>query len=197
MKKMKIGSLLAILISAAILLSTSCSVDQAEAYVEPVQQQEAKPAKKASPAKKATSQRQKSALSFTLNTLEGESVSLDDYKGKLVMINFWAHWCGPCIHEIPDLVKLRNTYKDRGFEILGIVVPSGVNEKKILEAQTRLGINYPILMGDIPTIEKFGQIYSIPTTFLINQNGKVVDRVIGARPYAVFEKMITPHLPGS
>ena len=129
---------------------------------------------------------------FTLQNLKGEEVSLSDYRGKLVLINFWATWCPPCIREIPDLVKLHKEYKEKDFEILGIVISS--KEPQVRKMVEQFKIEYPVLWGTQEAVNEFGSIPAIPRTFLINQEGKIVEDVEGMGNYEMFEMLIKKHL---
>ncbi|RMH65436.1 MAG: TlpA family protein disulfide reductase [Calditrichaeota bacterium] len=134
----------------------------------------------------------KKAPDFTFKSLDGKEVSLSDYKGKVVLVNFWATWCGPCIGEMPDLNKLYQAYKDKGFQILGLAVSSRPNDIPKKVKQT--GVTYPILLNAEPAVAKFGGFGAIPQTFIIDQNGTIVHSVTGSRGYEDFEKMIKPLL---
>ena len=137
---------------------------------------------------------QNTAISFTLKDLQDKEVSLKDYEGKVVLVNFWAHWCPPCVKEIPDLVKLRNTYKDEGFEILGVVVPARVNEQQVRKMADNFEMSYPVLWGTMEAINQFGSINAIPRTFILNGEGEIVEDVEGMGNYAMFEGLIKKHL---
>lgn len=130
---------------------------------------------------------------FTLKSLSGEEVSLSDYRGKVVLINVWATWCAPCVYEIPELVKLRETYKDKGFEILGVVVNSPENQVKNMVKKYEMA--YPILWGTETALAKLGHISAIPRTFIVNTRGQIVEDVTGRHTYADFENLIKKHLP--
>ena len=133
-------------------------------------------------------------INFTLKDLQNKNVSLADYRGKVVLVNFWAHWCPPCVKEIPDLVKLRNKYKDQGFEILGVVVPARVNEQQVRKMVNNFEMSYPVLWGTAETLNQFGSINAIPRTFILNGEGKIVEDVEGMGSYAMFEGLIKKHL---
>ncbi len=130
----------------------------------------------------------KKAANFTFKDLNGKEVSLADYKGKVVLINFWATWCGPCIHEMPTLEKLYQTYKSKGFEIIGLTITS--KEKQIVAKVSKTGVTYPILLNAEPAVGKYGGFSSIPQTFIINRDGDIVKHIVGPRPYKVFETEI-------
>jgi thiol-disulfide isomerase/thioredoxin len=134
------------------------------------------------------------AINFTLKDLKNKDVSLADYSGKVVLVNFWAHWCPPCVKEIPDLVKLRNTYQDQGFEILGVVVPARMNEQQVRKMVNNFEMSYPVLWGTMEALNQFGSINAIPRSFVLNQEGKIVEDVEGMGSYAMFDGLIKKHL---
>ena len=124
------------------------------------------------------------APDFTLPAQDGKKISLSDYKGKVIIINFWSTWCPPCRKEIPDFIKLYNKYKDKGFIILGISSEDKARLKDFVQSN---GINYPILIGDNSVAEAYGGIQYIPTTFIIDRKGKISKKFIGFTAYDIFE----------
>jgi peroxiredoxin len=130
----------------------------------------------------------KQAPGFTLKDTTGKKVSLSDYKGKAVVVDFWATWCAPCKVEIPWLVKLRDQYASQGLVILGVSEDDlDLDDQKALlkekqeiaDSATKLGINYPVLLDDQKVSEPYGGIDALPTTFYIDRNGKVVAATLG------------------
>ncbi len=145
------------------------------------------------PAEEKAGEKAGEKADFTLKSLSGEDVSLSDYRGKVVLINVWATWCAPCVYEIPELVKLRENYKDKGFEILGVVVNSPENQVKNMVK--KYGMAYPILWGTESALAKLGHISAIPRTFIVNTRGQVVEDITGRHTYADFENLLKKHLP--
>ena len=128
----------------------------------------------------------KSAPSFTLQDLNGKQVSLSDFKGKVVILDFWATWCPPCVKEIPHFIELYEQYKDQGFAIVGISLDrKGISVVKSFAQKYR--VNYPILMADGQVDKAYGGIPGIPTTFVIDSAGNIRQKYVGYRDKAVFE----------
>ncbi len=129
------------------------------------------------------------APNFELKTLNGKTVRLTDYRGKAILLNFWATWCGPCRQEIPDFVDLTKNKDPKKFVILGVAVQSGSKED-IQKFANKMKMNYPILIGDDSYIMKlmqwYGGIQGIPTTFLIDPDGKIQKKYVGPRTADVF-----------
>jgi peroxiredoxin len=128
-------------------------------------------------------------LDFTLKDMSGKSVNLADYKGKVVMLNFWATWCGPCQHEIPMFVQLQDQYRDKGVVFLGVSID---DEPETLRAYAQdMHMNYPVLVGkDHEIQDAYGPMFGIPTTMLISRDGIVCTRYSGARTKDKFESDI-------
>ncbi|MBC8468649.1 MAG: TlpA family protein disulfide reductase [Planctomycetes bacterium] len=128
----------------------------------------------------------KSAPSFTLLDLNGNKVSLSDFKGKVVILDFWATWCPPCVKEIPHFIELYDKYKDQGLAIIGISVDQqGISIVKAFKE--KFNINYPILMAERQVVIAYGNIRSIPTAFVIDKSGNIQRVYVGYRDKAVFE----------
>jgi peroxiredoxin len=124
--------------------------------------------------------RGQSAPNFTLRNTDGKRVSLSDYKGKAVLINFWATWCAPCKIEMPWFVDLRKQYAAQGFEILGVSEDDpSVTRAQIARFGQKTGINYPLLMGDDSVSHKYGGVEVLPTSYFVGRNGKVVAETAG------------------
>lgn len=123
--------------------------------------------------------RGKKAPSFTLKTQDGRKVSLADYKGKAVLVNFWATWCVPCKLEMPWFVDLHKQYASQGFEILGVDEDDEKDHGQIDKFAKKIGVNYPILLGNDTTSKAYGGVDVLPTSFYVGRNGKVVEEAAG------------------
>jgi peroxiredoxin len=127
------------------------------------------------------------APAFTLVDLAGKSVSLSDFRGKVVVLDFWATWCPPCRREIPDFINLQKQYAAQGVQIIGIAL----DEPEKVQAFARdNGMNYPVLLGNDAISALYGGIEGIPTTFIIDKTGRIVNKFEGFRPRGTFEAEI-------
>jgi thiol-disulfide isomerase/thioredoxin len=136
---------------------------------------------------------EKRAPDFSLTSADGKNIKLSDYKGKIVIVDFWATWCPPCRKGIPDLIAIQKEFKN-DVVIIGISLDSDqgsrATKSKVVPFIKEYGINYPIAYGDEKVIDKFGGINSIPTSFVINQKGNIVDTHIGLVEKSVFVNKI-------
>jgi peroxiredoxin len=125
--------------------------------------------------------RGKKAPGFTLVDLNGKKVSLSDYKGRPVLVNFWATWCGPCREEMPWFEQLRKQYAGQGFEILGLTDDIDAGKEKITSTAHKIGVTYPILLTDEKqTVQKaYGGLEVLPVSFYVDRNGVVVEETAG------------------
>lgn len=120
------------------------------------------------------------APEFEVVTLEGSRFSLEAHRGQVILLNFWATWCGPCIVEIPDLQELHETYGARGLAILGVSVEDGEDDL-VRSFAGEMGMTYNVAVSHA-LADHFGGVYGLPTTFVIDKNGQIVERVIGLFP---------------
>lgn len=129
------------------------------------------------------------APDFALTTLAGETISLSSYSGKVLLIDFWATWCPPCVKEIPHFVELYDQYSGEGIEILGVSVDRGgpTVVKKFMEKNE---VQYAVAMANMEMVDAYEAYGGIPTTFIIDRQGKVVEKVIGYRDKKFFEDHI-------
>jgi len=123
--------------------------------------------------------RGKKAPAFVLKTQDGRKVSLAEYKGKAVLINFWATWCVPCKLEMPWFVDLHKQYGEQGFEILGVDEDEAKDRSQIGKFAKKIGVNYPILIGDDAVSKAYGGVEVLPTSFYVGRDGKVVEEAAG------------------
>lgn len=134
------------------------------------------------------------APGFTLKDLSGNAVKLSDFEGNVVLLNFWATWCGPCRVEIPEFIRLREQYHTRGFEIIGISLDDEDAREGVAAFARRLNINYPIVIGTAETVEAYGPMNAIPTTLILDRQGRIHSRHLGMLTYDEVEKQIKPLL---
>ncbi len=118
------------------------------------------------------------APNFELTSLEGRQVKLSDFRGKAVLLNFWATWCSPCKIEMPWFIELQKQYGPKGLQVLGVAMDdSGKDE--IAKFANTLGVDYPVLLGKEAVGQAYGGVQYLPTTFYIDRQGRIVDRVFG------------------
>lgn len=118
------------------------------------------------------------APEFALKDLQGKTIKLSDYRGKAVVLNFWATWCPPCKTEMPWFVDLQQRYQSQGLEVIGVALDDAP-EDEIAKFVHDMNLNYTVLLGRESTAEAYGGVQMLPTTFYIDRNGKIIDRVFG------------------
>ena len=133
-------------------------------------------------------------LDFSFKDITGKKVSLSDFKGKVILLDFWATWCVPCKQEIPGFIELQKKYGDRGLLIIGLSVDDSMNMAKTYATQMKM--NYPILLaeGKEDILKAYDPIPSIPVSIIIDRGGRIVSRHLGIASMDVFEKEIVPLL---
>ncbi len=142
------------------------------------------------------------APDVTLKDLDGKDLSLAQYRGKVVLVNFWATWCEPCRVEIPWLIEMQQKYSARGFTVLGIamdeegasVVTPWVQKERFDVNGSKSQMNYPIVIGNDAAADKFGGLLGYPTSVLVTRDGKVVKRITGLISYDEISKSIESQL---
>lgn len=133
------------------------------------------------------------APDFSLQDVNGHTVSLSQFKGKVIVLDFWATWCPPCRQEIPHLTEFYNQNKDKGVVLIGIALDDDglkavkpfVNEHKV---------TYPVVIGDAKVQQAYGGIQGIPTKFIINKEGKIVQTLVGYQTVDTIQKAVQPLL---
>jgi peroxiredoxin len=111
------------------------------------------------------------APDFTLKSASGENLKLSEHRGEVVLINFWASWCGPCRQEMPALDELHNRYRALGFTVLGVNVEE--DSRKALEVLNDLKVSFPVLLDDRSSVSKLYDIVAMPSTVLVDRNGNI------------------------
>jgi peroxiredoxin len=129
------------------------------------------------------------AADFSLEDMQGKTHRLSDYRGKWVLVNFWATWCPPCLNEIPELVSLHNAHRDKDLVVIGIAMDSGDNEKVAYFAKAH-GISYPVVMGNRKNIAQIGAVEVLPVSYLYNPKGEQVSYQAGEVTRATVEAFI-------
>ncbi len=133
------------------------------------------------------------AADFTLKAVQdGREYSLSQLKGKVVLINFFTFTCGPCRQEMPHLSQMYQELKGKGFQVLGIGLASTPDQLKQIVSQ--LGLAYPVLEGNDAVSKAYGGVELVPLTFIIDKQGNIAQKVLGARSKEEFEKMVKPLL---
>jgi thiol-disulfide isomerase/thioredoxin len=129
------------------------------------------------------------APDFSLESLDGPNMRLSDLRGKAVLLNFWATWCGPCKIEMPWFVDLQKQYGPQGLQIVGVAMDDA-SKQDIAKFAKDMGVNYPILIGKEAVGDQYGGVPALPETFLIGRDGKIVDKIIGLRGKSEIEDSI-------
>jgi cytochrome c biogenesis protein CcmG, thiol:disulfide interchange protein DsbE len=133
------------------------------------------------------------APDFTRTDLGGRPLTLHSYRGKLVLLNFWATWCGPCLAEIPRFAEWQATYGTAGLQIVGVSMDEDAAPVK--RAYEKYHLNYPVVMGDAQLGERFGGVLGLPLTYLIDPHGRIVRRYQGDLNLKQLESQIKSLLP--
>jgi thiol-disulfide isomerase/thioredoxin len=131
---------------------------------------------------------------FSATDINGRKLDLAEYKGKVILLDFWATWCGPCRIEIPGFVKLQERYRDQGFVVIGVSVDDSVDP--VREFYREFSMNYPVVMGESRITELYGGIIGLPTTFIIGRDGRIYSKHMGATDVSLFEEEIKELLAG-
>lgn len=128
----------------------------------------------------------KEAPDFTLPKFDGGQLRLSSYRGKIVLLDFWATWCVPCREETPHFVELQKAYGDRGLQIIGVSMDDSPDPVRPFYQQFK--INYPVVMGTADVGSAYGGVLGLPIAFLIDRDGHIYSKHMGATDPALFEK---------
>jgi len=135
------------------------------------------------------------APDFELQSLQGSNLKLSSLRGKAVLLNFWATYCGPCKVEMPWFVELQKQYGPQGLQIIGVAMDDASTED-IADFAKQMGVNYPILLGKEAVGLSYGGVNVLPTTFFLNRGGKIIAREFGLQSRSVFVDHIKDALQG-
>jgi cytochrome c biogenesis protein CcmG/thiol:disulfide interchange protein DsbE len=134
-------------------------------------------------------EKKQKAPNFSLQTQNGKAIELSKLKGKVVLVNFWATWCPPCRAEIPDFIELYDSYKSKGFEIVGIALDED-GWSKVAPYIEEVKINYPVVLGSTKVVQQYGGIEAIPTTFIVDKKGYIVACQVGLLSKELLEQKL-------
>ena len=129
------------------------------------------------------------APAWQLQDVDGKTVRSSDFKGKVVILDFWATWCGPCRMELPGFVELQKKYEKQGLAVIGVSVDQ-ISPGEVKKFAQKSGVNYPVVLADARATQDFGGIEAIPTTFVIDREGRIAKQHQGFTEKEEFEKEI-------
>jgi len=132
------------------------------------------------------------APDFSLPDVSGHTLSLSSYRGKVILLDFWATWCDPCREEIPRFIELQNKYGERGLQIIGISMDD--SPQPVRDFYHEFKMNYPVALGGAKTGDLYGGVLGLPIAFVIDREGRICTKHIGATDISVFEREITAML---
>ena len=145
-----------------------------------------------SPSLRVTSAEHPFAPDFSLPDMTGQQLKLSDYRGKVVLLDFWATWCEPCREEVPHFVGLQSKLGDRGLQIIGVSMDDG--PEPVHDFYRQFKMNYPVVMGNAKIGELYGGILGLPIAFVIGRDGRIYSKHIGATESSVLERAIEAQL---
>jgi peroxiredoxin len=128
------------------------------------------------------------APDFTVTDIQGKKLSLSDYKGKVVLLDFWATWCAPCLEEIPHFIEMQQSLGPQGFQTIGISMDDGPKPVERFYQEHKL--NYPVAVGDSKLADSYGGLYGLPVTFVINRDGQIRKKFVGGTDPALIQQEV-------
>jgi thiol-disulfide isomerase/thioredoxin len=128
------------------------------------------------------------APEFSLTALDGQTIDLADYRGRVVLLDFWATWCGPCREEIPRFIQLQDKYRERGFQVIGISMDD--EPELVREFYRRFRVNYPVALGGSKLGELYGGVLGLPIAFLVGRDGRIYAKHIGSSDPSILESEV-------
>ena len=129
------------------------------------------------------------APDFTVTDIDGKKFALSDSKGKVVLLDFWATWCTPCRAEIPHFVEMQQKYGPQGFQVIGISMDD--DAKPVKEFYRQFNMNYPVAVGDDKLAQSFGGVLGLPVNFIIDREGRIHAKYLGATDVSVIDKAVS------
>ena len=129
---------------------------------------------------------------FTVTDLQGQKLTLADYRGKVVLLDFWATWCAPCLGEIPDFVEMQQKYGPQGLQVIGISMDDSAKPVRAFYEQQKM--NYPVAVGDAKLADQYGGMMGLPITFVIDREGRIAKKFVGATDPARIEQEVVAAL---
>ena len=137
---------------------------------------------------------QRHPIDFTLQDINGRQVRLSDYRGKVVVVDVWATWCGHCVGEIPNLMTLQSEAEQEKLPLQFLGIAMDDNAVAVRNFAVQRGVNYPVLYKDASQMQPFGEIDGLPTKFIIDRNGAIVDTLIGAQTTETISRHVARYL---
>jgi len=128
------------------------------------------------------------APELTLTDLRGDALHTANYKGKVVLVNFWAAWCTPCAEEVPQFIALQKKYRDQGLQVIGFSVEDDATELRNFYRKYQM--NYPVIPSDLKIADSFGGVLGLPTTFVIGRDNSIHSKHNGATDFAALEQEV-------
>jgi peroxiredoxin len=145
-----------------------------------------------SPGLRITSAEHPFAADFSLPDLTGKTLKLSDYRGQVVLLDFWATWCDPCREEVPHFVELQSKLGDQGFQIIGVSMDDGPEPVRDFSRQFKM--NYPVVMGNAQIGELYGGVLGLPIAFVVGRDGHISSKHIGPTDISLLEREIDAQL---